>query len=60
MTNNDEYGMMYSNKQKKAIKYFILFCIMLGIIIGAIAGYKAGKKEHLIDSIKIENDYERQ
>mgnify|MGYP007008332168 FL=1 len=52
--------MMYSNKQKKAIKYFILFCTMLGIIIGAIAGYKAGKKEHLNDSVKIENDYERQ
>ena len=29
---------------------------MLGIIIGAIAGYKAGKKENLNDSVKIEND----
>ncbi len=50
---------MYSKKQKKVIKYFILFCAMLGIIIGAIAGYKVGKKEHLNDSVKIENDYEK-
>ena len=26
------------------------------LIIGAIAGYKAGKKENLNDSVKIEND----
>jgi ABC-type dipeptide/oligopeptide/nickel transport system permease subunit len=56
---NNKCRIMYSKKQKKVIKYFILFCAMLGIIIGAIAGYKVGKKEHLNDSVKIENDYEK-
>lgn len=49
---------MYSKKQKSN-KVLYTFCAMLGIIIGAIAGYKVGKKEHLNDSVKIENDYEK-
>lgn len=37
--------MTFTNRQKKIIKVYFLFCIIIGLVLGIKAGYRKGKKD---------------